>query len=227
MKRSEHIKQDLRGWMHFDRARHDCYRACLAGTRVRSDRNILNSMRRKPRSEATKKCANCASPVRGFSLTEMVIYVAILSVLTIVTVNSVFSTIRAFAEFRVSRDLNSSGTSLMERLTREIRMAHGVDAPNSTLGTNPGRLTLLTKDAGGVDTTVEFYIENNALKIREGGVAMGALTSSSTSVTNFIVRSLSNPKSSAIKAEIVLTSTRGGISKSGNFYSTILLRGGY
>lgn len=163
----------------------------------------------------------------GFSLTEMVIYVAILSVLTIVTVNSTFSAIRAFAEFRVSRDLSSSGTSLVERLTREIRKAHGIDAPNSTLGTNPGRLTLLTKDAGGVDTTVEFYIESNKLKIKEGGVAMGSLTSSTTIITNFIARSLTNTNSSAIKAEIGLMSTRGNISKSGNFYTTILLRGGY
>ena len=38
----------------------------------------------------------------------MIIYAAILSVLTIVTINATFSTIRSFAEFRVARDLNSS-----------------------------------------------------------------------------------------------------------------------
>ena len=112
-------------------------------------------------------------------------------------------------------------------MTREIRAARGINAAQSSLGVNPGRLTLLTKDSGGADTTVEFYVENGALKIKEGGVAMGALTSSSTEVTNFVVRSLSNPKSSAVKAELGLNATRGGISKSGNFYNTILLRGGY
>ncbi|MEK9182159.1 MAG: prepilin-type N-terminal cleavage/methylation domain-containing protein [Patescibacteria group bacterium] len=164
---------------------------------------------------------------KGFSLIEMIIYAAILSVLTIVTINATFSTIRSFAEFRVARDLNSSAASLLERMTREIRAARGINAAQSSLGVNPGRLTLLTKDSGGADTTVEFYVENGALKIKEGGVAMGALTSSSTEVTNFVVRSLSNPKSSAVKAELGLNATRGGISKSGNFYNTILLRGGY
>lgn len=157
----------------------------------------------------------------------MIIYASILSVLTIVTVNATFSTIRSFVEFRVARDLNSSATSLLERITREIRSAHGIDGAQSTFGSNSGRLTLLTKDSGGVDTTVEFYVENGTLKIKEGGVAMGALTSSSTAVTNFIVRSLSNPKSSAVKTEFGLTATRSGVSKSGNFYTTIILRGGY
>lgn len=164
---------------------------------------------------------------KGFTLIEMIIYAGILSVLTIVTVNATFSAIKSFAEFRVSRDLNSSASSLMERMTREIRMAHGIDEAQSTFGANPGRLTLLTEDSSGANTTVEFYVENGTLKIKEGGVAMGALTSSSTAVTNFIVRSLSNPKSSAIKTELGLTAARSGISKSGNFYSTIILRGGY
>lgn len=164
---------------------------------------------------------------KGFSLIEMTIYAAILSVLAIVTINATFSTIGSFAEFRVARDLNSSAASLLERMTREIRVAHGIDATQSTFDANPGRLTLLTKDSGGADTTTEFYVENDMLKIKEGGVAMGTLTSSSATVTNFVIRSLSNPKSSAIKTELGLTATRSGVSKSGNFYSTILLRGSY
>lgn len=158
---------------------------------------------------------------------EMIIYAAILSILTIVTINATFSAIKSFAEFRASRDLNSSATSLLERMTREIRSAHGIDGAQSILGANPGRLTLLTKNSLGADTAVEFYVENGTLKIKEGGVAMGALTSSSTAVTNFIVRSLSNPKSKAIKTELGITSTRSGVSKSAKFYNTIILRGEY
>lgn len=165
--------------------------------------------------------------IRGFSLVEMIIYALILSILTIVTINAVFSSVRSFAEFRVDRDLNSSATSLMERLTREIRSAYAVDAGQSVFGVNPGRLTILDKNAGGADTTVEFYVENNLLKIKENGVVAGSLISSSTAITNFTVRSLSNPNSSAIKAEIGLTATRGEISRSGNYYTTILLRGSY
>ena len=158
---------------------------------------------------------------------EMIIYALILSILTIVTINAVFSSVRSFAEFRVDRDLNSSATSLMERLTREIRSAYAIDAGQSAFNVNPGRLTLLDKNAGGADTSVEFYVQNNLLKIKENGAAMGSLVSSTTAVTNFTVRSLSTPNSSAIRAEIGLTTTRGEISRSGNYYTTILLRGSY
>jgi len=157
----------------------------------------------------------------------MAIYAAILSILTIVTINSTFSGIRSFAEFRVARDLNSSAASLLERLSREIRTAYAIEINQSSFGVNPGRLTLKTKGIGGADTTVEFYVENGNLKIKEGGVPMGALISSSTAVTNFTIRSLSNPNSIAVKTELGLTATRGSISKGGNFYSTILLRGSY
>lgn len=165
--------------------------------------------------------------LKGFSLIEMIIYAVILSILTIVTINSTFSVIRSFSEFRVARDLNSSAASLLERLSREIRTAYDIDVNQSSFGVNPGRLTLKTNPTGGADTTMEFYVENGALKIKEGGVAMGSLTSSSTAITNFMVRSLSNQNSNAIKTELGLTATRGSISKSGNFYSTIILRGGY
>lgn len=163
----------------------------------------------------------------GFSLVEMIIYACILSVLTIVTINAIFSSVRSFAEFRVERDLNSSAISLMERLTREIRSAYAVDVTQSSFNVNPGRLTVMDKNAGGADTAVEFYVENNLIKIKENGVATGSLVSSSTVVTNFIVRSMASSNSTAIKIEMGLTATRAMISKSGNYYATILLRGSY
>ena len=173
------------------------------------------------------KFLNKKKTVKGFSLVEMIIYACVLSVLTIVTINAVFSSVRSFAEFRVDRDLNSSATSLMERITREIRSAYAIDAGQSSFDINPGRLTILNKNAGGTDTAVEFYVENSLLKTKENGVATGSLISSSTAITNFTVRSLLNSNSNAIKVEIGLTATRAGISKSGNYYSTILLRGSY
>ena len=157
----------------------------------------------------------------------MIIYIAILSILTVVIINATFGAIRSFAEFRVSRDLNTSAFSVMERLTREIRSAYAIDINQSSFDVSPGRLTLQKKDSGGAESTVEFYVENNSLKIKESGILIGALISSSTRMDNFTVRSLSNPNSNAIKAEVTLTASRGGISKTGNFYSTAILRGSY
>jgi prepilin-type N-terminal cleavage/methylation domain-containing protein len=164
---------------------------------------------------------------QGFTLVEMLVYIAILGVLSTLAINVTLSMTRAFAELRVSRDLNASGSVLMERLTRDIRSAYDVDAGQSTLGTNPGRLMLDTKDSGGANTTNEFYVENGLVKVRVGGVAIGAVMTTSSIVNNFVLRELVNTKSKAIKIEVTISATRGNITESRNFYNTVVLRGTY
>lgn len=163
----------------------------------------------------------------GFTLIEMIVYVAILGIITVLAVNSTLEMTKAYVNLRVSRDMNTSATAVLERMTREIRGANDIDLAQSTLGANPGRLTLNTKDAVGADTTVEFYVENGLIKVKEGGVAKGALMTSSTQASSFIVRSLSNANSKAVKIDLTVAATRGNVSKTRNFYNTVVLRGSY
>lgn len=161
---------------------------------------------------------------RGFTLVEMLIYTAILAGISILVVQGMYVVTKSFTALRVSRDINSSGTILLERLTREIRSAYDVDTTSSTLGSSPGRLTLNTKDSSGSNTTVEFYVEDNMVKIKEGGVAQGAVTTANTEVTNFVLREIVGANSKAIKVEVTLSETRAGTTQARNFYSTVLLR---
>ncbi|MBI5816966.1 MAG: type II secretion system protein [Candidatus Yonathbacteria bacterium] len=163
---------------------------------------------------------------RGFTLIEMVVYAAVLGVLTVVAINSMLIMTQAYASLRASRDLNASATAVLERMTREIRTATGID-PSSVTGTNPSDLVLNTKDAGGAATTVEFYVQNGLINVKEGGVAKGALMTSSTQATNFVVRTMSGTNSKAVKIELTITATRGTKSKTRNFYNTVVLRGTY
>lgn len=170
---------------------------------------------------------NIITQKRGFTLIEMIVYVVILGIIAVLAVNSTLEMTKAYVNLRVSRDMNASAAAVLERMTREIRGANGIDLVQSTLGANPGRLTLNTKDAVGADTTVEFYVENGLIKVKEGGVAKGALMTSSTQASNFIVRSLSNANSEAIKIDLTVAAARGSVSKTRSFYNTIVLRGSY
>lgn len=163
---------------------------------------------------------------KGFTLIEMVVYAAVLGVLSVVAINATLTMTQAYASLRASRDLNASATTVLERMAREIRGATGIDA-TSVLGVNPSDLVLNTKDAGGAATTIEFYVQNGLINIKEGGVAKGSLMTSSTQVGNFVVRTMNGTNSKAVKIDLTMTATRGTKSKTRNFYDTVVLRGSY
>src|SRR5438128_2713217 len=111
----------------------------------------------------------------GYTLVEMVIYVALMSVISFLIINTVLSFTKSYREVVALRIVDSGAIDSMERMTRDIRGGAIIDTRNSTLGTNPGILTLTTT-TGGVSTTTKFYIQNGSLKIDVNGTYIGPLT---------------------------------------------------
>lgn len=162
----------------------------------------------------------------GFTLVEMVIYIAFFAVLSVLTVNATIMVMKSFYTLRITQSISQSATTALERMSREVRNAYSVDTVNSTFNTSPGRLILQTKDDIGALTTVEFYIDaNNQLNMKVGGIDQGSLMTKTVTVTNLVFRYLSNANSKAIKIEMTLTDNRSGISKTVKYYDTIVLRG--
>jgi prepilin-type N-terminal cleavage/methylation domain-containing protein len=164
---------------------------------------------------------------QGFSLIEMIIYIAIVSMMMMLVVGTMFGVVNAYAELRLVRNVENSAIISLDRLMREIRQASSVDTVQSTFGTNPGTLVLNTTDTSGATTTVEFYITNGVMNVKKGGVFIGPLTSSSTAITNLVYTYLSTTTSSAIKIDMTLSSTRKATTKTGSFHTTTVLRGMY
>lgn len=164
---------------------------------------------------------------KGFTLVEMIIYVAILAIVSVIAINATLAMLRAFSDIRVSRDVNNTATVMLERIAREVRGATSVDTGQSILGVNPGVLILNTKDSGGNDTTIEFSITNNLMRVKEGGVDKGALNSGSVVVDNIVYYLVSGVNSDAVKIEMQLTGKRGSVQKTRKFYDTVVLRGSY
>ncbi len=105
---------------------------------------------------------------RGFSAIEMVIYVAILGMVSIFVVNTILIIIKSFNGFRASSDLNTNGEIAMERMVREIRLADDVDSAISVFDINPGHLILNTIDPNTeLATTIEFFASTTALMMKE------------------------------------------------------------
>ncbi len=161
---------------------------------------------------------------KGYSLVEMIIYLAILSIVSVLILNTLLSFTESYRTLAVLRVVEHSGIDSMERMTRDIRSAYGVDLPNSTFGTSPGVLTLNSTISGASKTT-KFYVQNGTLKVDVNGAYFGPLTSANTTVTNLVFDKISNTNSTAIRITLTVSGTVSGTTKVKTYHDTIILRG--
>ncbi len=164
---------------------------------------------------------------RGFSLVEVIVYVGLFTLLSVLAMNALFQTVNAFNNLRISRDINDSSVTVMERLTRDIKSARSIDLANSTFNASPGRLTLETLNASGTPMTVEYFVSDNILFVRENGVLAGSLMSAGTRVDALIFRYITSGATLGVKTELHIYSSRGVVSDVDHFYNTSVLRGSY
>jgi len=167
--------------------------------------------------------------LRGFALMELIIYAAILAVISVLTVNAILIMTKSFGSFKASRDLNVSVRTALERITREIRLANGLNSGESVFDVSPGRLILNTVDQETESpATMEFVLNNGAIKYQKNSAGLEPLTGAETGVSRLIFRKIQNASTSlAIKIEITAGAGRGVYQKTENFYATAVLRGTY
>ncbi len=158
---------------------------------------------------------------------EAVVYVAVLSFISIVAVNSIILFQNMFLEMKKNRNLNNAAELSIGRMMKEIKNATDIQAASSAFDSNPGWLTVTSLDAAGTAVTIEFYVENNVLKIRENGADKGALLSGNVSLDSLIFRQITGTRSKGVKIEMTLRDSRGKLPLVKNFYSTAVLRGSY
>lgn len=157
--------------------------------------------------------------IKGFSLVESLVYIAILAVMTVVVISILSSTARSYNTFRLTRSINSSAITSLERMTREIKSADSISVGESTFGSHPGKLKINIGSA-----TREFYIDSGSLKIKEDGSDKGALTRDNVFVDNLVFRSIDNGTSNAIRIEMTLSAEHNNSTTTKKFYSLAVLR---
>ncbi len=165
-----------------------------------------------------------SSKHRGFSILEMLIYIAILVLLLAVIMNMVVSVVRSGRIINALRNVENSAVVSLERITRELRQAESINVSLSTLGSNPGRLVLEGTDEAGSPRTVEFYLSLGRLFLKENGVDVGALSQSDAQVSSLIFRRFAGPNAEGIRIEMTLESGTSTHYRSKKFYSSAILR---
>lgn len=187
----------------------------------------LNVKRRRPNPTGVK-CS--PSIVRlsafGFTLIEILVYIAILAVLSVAAVNMLLLVSSSLAEIRVTRSINAAAASSLERIIRQIRDADAVNVGSSTLGSSPGVLSL-----SGSESPVlihRFSVSGGTLFFQSGSNTPIGLTASGLTVTNLVFRLITTSTTSqAVKVELTLAASTGKATTTQNFYGTAVLRNSY
>ncbi len=165
---------------------------------------------------------------RGYSLIEIVVYIAIFSLLSIAVINSLIVTMKSFSASRTNRDLQENGFSAMERMSREVRGAISVSAiTTGAIGGAKGDITLNTTDQSGTAKTVRFTVSGNALQLYENGSLSGNLTGGNSQVTDLVFNQITIGTETAIKITISIKDLRSPSGATETFYDSIIMRGSY
>jgi len=165
---------------------------------------------------------NSAKNNKGISMIELLFYIAIFSVLFLVVINSMIFMTRSFRETVVNTDLTQS-TSVMERISREIKNATSINTLSAT------SLKLNTIDAISQDvSTITFTLNGTNIEMYDGNNALiGNLNSPNVAITALSFVQITTTEGTAVKIFMTVKSNHYNSVRTENFYDTVVLRGDY
>lgn len=160
----------------------------------------------------------------GFTLIEMLVYVAILGLVISVFVASFVALLRTQSQVQMNRAVLHTTTLVTDRIMRDIRNADSIDSGASVLGSSPGVLTLVMDDDGN---TVSYALDGDLLTVSENGGAAEALTPGSVSVTSLTFEQVLADASEGVHLELSFIVEEGRASTTRALTGFAVLRGSY
>lgn len=162
---------------------------------------------------------------KGFTLIEMLIYVAIFSVL-IITINIFFNMISSYRDRgEMIIEVNEQGASVVRTITRSIKNAKAISNPIP--GSSDNSLILETYNSL-TNPTIFSINENGILNIKEGNEESEFLINDKVIIENLIFNNIGSAGSSGAIEFSFKLKNRSSIKKSesfsSDFYGTASIR---
>lgn len=138
----------------------------------------------------------------GFTLLELLIYLALLSIALTVVMTLVTSLIQSEARGSVRHAVDAAASGALTQVTEAARAATSIDAANSLFDIPLGRLSLIMRDPSR--SPAVFSVNNGRLEVAEGLGSPVAVTADAVEVVGFQLTHL-NPAGAKEGARIELT----------------------
>ena len=161
--------------------------------------------------------------VNGFSLVEMLIYVALLGVVLAVIAGSLLIISQSQERVSASRAIDRSATFVLDRVLREVRMSSFVNTDESVFGESESVLVVVREDGG---SSVRFSVEDGELSVEMDGETL-RLTHRDVEVDRFFVEHIETEHTEGVRVELDLRRPYRDGEVEQSFYGTALSRGSY
>lgn len=141
---------------------------------------------------------------KGFTLTELIVYVGIFAILMSIVASFVLSLIKINARYQTKREIVENANNIMKTLSYEIQQSSSIYAPTSVFNVHPGQLSLETTRNLPPDenrTYADFYLDDENIYLKKEGSEPQKINSNNVKITNLIFEKF---KPEAIKIQITL-----------------------
>lgn len=157
----------------------------------------------------------------GFTLVEMLVYLAIFVTVAAASVTLLISLRSLVDQYQLETKLYRSATSVMEQTLLAVRQADELVLTGTELATSTaGRLTVQN-----TATTTEFVLDNQTIEQVVNGVSSGSLTATDVSIDGFTVYRYETTSGDLVRVRIDMTGVHNGVSKSITVQGGAVIRG--
>jgi len=159
----------------------------------------------------------------GFSLVEVLVYVAVLVLVTMAGVLTYLSLSTTLVRYETERAVSHAAQVTLERIVRDIKGATTITAAESSFGTSsPPSLTLV---AG--TTTTKFSLSGGNVLLTQNGIEIGPLTSEDVTVEQLYFLRYTGVSTELVRVVLTLSASNKAASTTRTFFGSGVLRGSY
>lgn len=140
---------------------------------------------------------------RGVSIIELIIYVALASVILLAMGTFTIDVLLGRQKVAVIDKQKQTTRVAWDRMNREIERAIGINVGSSTFGSHPGVLSLIEPDAANNPTV--FDVSSGRLRMTQGANPAIFLTPANITVSNLTFTNLSNGTTYTVRVQFNAT----------------------
>ena len=137
---------------------------------------------------------------KGFSLIEIVIYLSLLIIVSVLVIQSLLSLFKNYNVVRANQELESTAVNIIDKINRDVKDSQGVLIEQSLFLIPQGVLTLNNSST----STTKFSYENNRIKYYKNDNFIANLSNKSINVNNFKVYLIQSTSTKAVRVYLGL-----------------------